>query len=71
MNHHSCLTFWSTLRKGASEKRRLTQYVTNTVLDDNYKGITEQLEVVKTPPRKWRQLNQTSSYEGDLDSTTD
>ena len=28
--------------KGASEKRRLTQYVTNTVLDDNYKGITEQ-----------------------------
>ena len=22
--------------KGASEKRRLTQYVTNTVLDDNY-----------------------------------
>ena len=29
--------------KGASEKRRLTQYVTNTVLDDNYKGTTEQL----------------------------
>ena len=28
--------------KGASEKRRLTQYVTNTVLDDNYKGKTEQ-----------------------------
>ena len=27
--------------KGASEKRRLTQYVTNTVLDDNYKGTTE------------------------------
>ena len=27
---------------GASEKRRLTQYVTNTVLDDNYKGTTEQ-----------------------------
>ena len=23
--------------KGASEKRRLTQYVTNTTLDDNYK----------------------------------
>ena len=22
--------------KGVSEKRRLTQYVTNTVLDDNY-----------------------------------
>ena len=28
--------------KGASEKRRLTQYVTNTTLDDNYKGSTEQ-----------------------------
>ena len=28
--------------KGASEKRRLTQYVTNTVLDDSYKGTTEQ-----------------------------
>ena len=30
------------LSKGASEKRRLTQYVTNRVLDDNYKGTTEQ-----------------------------
>ena len=28
--------------KGASEKRRLTQYVTTTVLDDNFKGTTEQ-----------------------------
>ena len=28
--------------KGASEKRRLTQYVTNKVSDDNYKGTTEQ-----------------------------
>ena len=28
--------------KGASEKRWPTQYVMNTVLDDNYKGITEQ-----------------------------
>ena len=28
--------------KGASEKRTLTQYVTNTVLDDNYKGTSEQ-----------------------------
>ena len=28
--------------KVASEKRRLTQYVTNTTLDDNYKGTTEQ-----------------------------
>ena len=31
-----------TSSKGASEKRRLTQYVTNTVLDDNCKGTTEQ-----------------------------
>ena len=31
-----------TSSKGASEKRRLTQYVTNTVLDDNVKGTTEQ-----------------------------
>ena len=29
-----------TSSKGASEERRLTQYVTNTVLDDNYKGTT-------------------------------
>ena len=28
--------------KGASEKRRLTQYVANTVLDDNYNSTTEQ-----------------------------
>ena len=28
--------------KGVSEKRRLAQYVTNSVLDDNYKGTTEQ-----------------------------
>ena len=31
-----------TSSKGASEKRRLTQYVTNTVLDDYFKGTTEQ-----------------------------
>ena len=31
-----------TSSKGASEKRRLTQYVTNTVLDDNFEGTTEQ-----------------------------
>ena len=31
-----------TSSKGASDKRRLTQYVTNTVLDDNFKGTTEQ-----------------------------
>ena len=31
-----------TSSKGSSEKRRLTQYVTNTVLHDNFKGTTEQ-----------------------------
>ena len=31
-----------TSSKGASEKRRLIQYVTNTVLDGNFKGTTEQ-----------------------------
>ena len=31
-----------TSSKGASDKRRLTLYVTNTVLDDNFKGTTEQ-----------------------------
>ena len=31
-----------TSSKGASEKKRLTQHVTNTVLDDNFKGTTEQ-----------------------------
>ena len=31
-----------TSSNGASEKRRLTQYVTNTVLDDNFKGTPEQ-----------------------------
>ena len=31
-----------TSSKGASEKRRIIQYVTNTVLDDNFKGTTEQ-----------------------------
>ena len=31
-----------TYSKGASEKRRLTQYVTNTVLDDNFKGTIDQ-----------------------------
>ena len=31
-----------TSSKEASEKRRLTQYVTDTVLEDNFKGTTEQ-----------------------------
>ena len=32
-----------TSSKGASEKRRLTQYVTNTVLDDNFKELLNSL----------------------------
>ena len=31
-----------TSSKGASKKRRLSQYVTNTILDDNFKGTTDQ-----------------------------
>ena len=34
-----------TSSKGASEKRRLTQYVTNTLLDDNFKGTTEHISM--------------------------
>ena len=49
MNTTDAQAIWSefsehmmTSSKGASEKRRLTQYVTNTVLDDNFKESTEQ-----------------------------
>ena len=44
--------------KGASEKRRLTQYVTNTVLDDNCKGTTEQF--VLDFNEQFRQLEEIS-----------
>ena len=44
--------------KRASEKRRLTQYVTNTVLDDNYKGTTE--EFVLHFNEQFRQLEEIS-----------
>ena len=47
-----------TSSKGASEKRRLTQYVTNTVLDDNFKGTTEQF--VLHFNEQFRQLEQIS-----------
>ena len=44
-----------TSSKGASEKRRLTQYVTNTVLDDNFKGTTEQFVLhFKSNLGNWR-----------------
>ena len=44
--------------KGAPEKTRLTQYVTNTVLDDNYKGTTEQF--VLHFNQQFRQLEEIS-----------
>ena len=47
-----------TSSKGASEKRRLTQYVTNTVLDDNFKGTTEQF--VLRFNEQFRQLDEIS-----------
>ena len=47
-----------TCSKGASEKRRLTQYVTNTVLDDNFKGTTEQF--VPHFNEQFRQLEEIS-----------
>ena len=47
-----------TFSKGASEKRRLTQYVTKTVLDDNFKGTTEQF--VLHVNEQFRQLDEIS-----------
>ena len=47
-----------TSSKGASEKRRLTQYVTNTVLDVNFKGTTEQF--VLHFNEEFRQLDEIS-----------
>ena len=44
--------------QGASEKRRHTQYVTNTVLDNNYKGTTEQF--VLHFNKQFRQLEEIS-----------
>ena len=47
-----------TSSKGASEKRRLTQYVTNTVLDDNCIVTTEQF--VLHFNEQFRQLDEIS-----------
>ena len=47
-----------TSSKQALEKRRLTQYVTNTVLDDNFKGATEQF--VLHFNEQFRQLDEIS-----------
>ena len=53
--------------KGASEKRRLTQYVTNTVLDDYFKGITEKF--VLHFNEHFRQLEEISEDSEKLPST--
>ena len=50
-----------TSSKGASEKRRLTQYVTNTVLDNNFKGTTEQF--VLHFNEQFRQLEEISEVD--------
>ena len=56
-----------TSSKGASEKRRLTQYVTNTVLDDNFKGTTEQF--VLHFNEQFRQLEEFSEDDARLPPT--
>ena len=56
-----------TSSKGASEKRRLTQYVTNTVLDDNFKGTTEQF--VFHFNEQFRQLDEISEEDENLPRT--
>ena len=56
-----------TSSKGASEKRRLTQYVTNTVLDDNFKGTTEQF--VLHFNKQFRQLEEISEDDERLPPT--
>ena len=53
--------------KGSSEKRRLTQYVTNTVLDHNFKGTTEQF--VLHFNEQYRQLDEISEDSEKLPST--
>ena len=56
-----------TSSKGASEKRRLTQYVTNTALDDNFKGTNEQ--VVLHFNEQFRQLEEISEDDERLPPT--
>ena len=56
-----------TSSKGASQKRRLSQYVTNTDLDDNFKGTTEQF--VLHFNEQFRQLNEISDDSEKLSPT--
>ena len=53
--------------KRDSEKRRLTQYVTNTVLDDNFKGTTEQFALHFN--EQFRQLEEISEDDEKLPPT--
>ena len=72
--HTDALAVWKELSehmkrssKGASEKRRLTQYVTNTVLDDNFKGTTERF--VLHFNEQFRQLEEISEDDERLPPT--
>ena len=56
-----------TSSKGASEKRRLTQYVTNTILDDNFIGTNEQF--VLHFNEQFRQLEEISEDDERLPPT--
>ena len=56
-----------TSSKGTSKKRRITQYVTNNVLDDNFKGTTEQF--VLHFNEQFRQLNEISENSEKLPPT--
>ena len=56
-----------TSSKGASEKKRIPQYVTNTVLDDNFKGTTEQF--VLHFNEQFRQLEEISEDDERLPPT--
>ena len=56
-----------TSSKGASENRRLTQYISNTVLDDNFKGTTEQF--VLHFNEQFRQLEEISEDDERLPPT--
>ena len=56
-----------TSSKEASEKMRLTQYVTNTVLDDNFKGTTEQFVLLVN--EQFKQLEEISEDDQRLPPT--
>ena len=56
-----------TSSKGASEKRRLTKYVTSTVIGDNFKGTTEPF--VLHFNEQLRQLDEISDYSEKLPPT--